>query len=355
MKLFNKQYSQPGTKPGTISQSDVVNYTVSLIDYNKTDIEDHTVLELATCRDFIANTNVTWIHVQGNPSAEAMITLAKGLNIHELHIEDILNNGQRPKVELNEDQIFIILNLPLSDKGVTKIEQVSLFITKNTLISFCSGAFMPFEHVIDRLMANVGKIRKLPADYLMYSLIDTTIDYGFPLLEAYAETIQTIEDELLNTKDRAILTRIHALRKEVLLVRRRIWPHRDLIGDILREEENSVISKNTILHMKDCYDHVESIKDTLESYHEMTQGLMEFYLTSVNLKLNDVIKFLTIFTTVFIPPTFIVGVYGMNFDSSISPFNMPELGWKYGYLGVLGLMAISITGMLMFFKKRRWI
>jgi magnesium transporter len=141
----------------------------------------------------------------------------------------------------------------------------------------------------------------------------------------------------------------------VLLVRRRIWPHRDLIGDILREEENSVISKNTRLHMKDCYDHVESIKDTLESYHEMTQGLMEFYLTSVNLKLNDVIKFLTIFTTVFIPPTFIVGVYGMNFDSSISPFNMPELGWKYGYLGVLGLMAISITGMLIFFKKRRWI
>lgn len=355
MELFNKQYSQPGTKPGTISEYNDANFTVNLLDYSKSTIEEYTNIELSNCRIFIENSNVTWIHVQGNPSAQAMKTLAAGLNIHELHIEDIMNSGQRPKVEFNEEQIFIILNLPLSHNGQTKVEQVSLFITKNTLISFCSGTFMPFDIVVKRLRSNIGKIRKLPADYLMYTLIDTTVDYGFPLLEEYAEKIQVIEDELLDTKNEAILTQIHAIRREVLLVKRRIWPHRDLINDILHEEDNVIISQNTTLHMKDCYDHAVSIKDTLETYHEMTSGLMELYLTTVSLKLNDVIKFLTIFTTIFIPPTFIVGVYGMNFDPSISQFNMPELGWKYGYITVLGLMAISISGTLLFFKKRKWI
>ena len=355
MKNFSKRYSSPGTKPGLIEGNEGSDFTVNLTDYNKSVIEEYSNLDLSTCRSFLENDNTTWIHVQGDPSVQAMRAIAKGLDIHDLYLEDIMNTGQRPKVESNGDELFIILNLPVESDNITKIEQVSLFITKNTVISFCSGTFMPFDFVVNRLRKNIGKLRKLPADYLMYSLIDTVIDYGFPLVEAYGQRIQELEDELLETSNDAILNQIHQLRRKVLLVRLRIWPHRDLISDILRADDNTIISANTALHMRDCFDHVVSINDTLQAYHEMAAGLMELYLASVSLKLNDVMKFLTIFTTIFIPPTFIVGVYGMNFDPQVSEFNMPELSWEFGYLGAWFIIALSISGMLLFFRKRSWI
>ncbi len=356
MKLFNKKYSAPGTSPGAEKKHANTNFSVNLIDYNENIIEEHNDIDVSTCRKFIDNPNVTWIHVQGDPSAVAMKTLTQGLNIHELYLEDIMNTGQRPKVEVSESQAFVILSLPHRIKDQTHLEQVSLFITQNTLISFCSGVVMPFDVVISRLRNNIGKLRKLPADYLMYSLIDTTIDYGFPLLEEYAERIQNLEDELFEKKDERILSEIHELRREVLLVRRRIWPHREVINNLLRVTDDIVvISPNTTLHMRDCYDHVVSIMDMFETYHEMTSGLMELYLTSVSLRLNDIIKFLTIFTTVFIPPTFLVGLYGMNFDPEVGSMNMPELGWEYGYIGVWLVIATSILGMILFLRRRKWI
>ena len=355
MKLFNKKYSQPGTKPGAIEAFDNGEFKVTLYDYNQAHLDVFENLDLATCHDYIESDTSTWIHVQGDPSSDAIKLLAKSFGIHELYVEDILNIGQRPKSEISDEQIFLIMSLPFKHDGRAHIEQVSLFLVNNTLISFVTGSTNPFVTVIERLKNSVGKLRKQKIDYLMYALIDTIIDFGYPLLEIYSEQIQALEDELLETKNERLLGEIHQLRRELLLIRRRLWPQREVINELLRADDNSLLSETTLLHLRDCHDHVISIMEMLETFHERTSGLMELYLTSVSLRLNDVMKFLTIFTTVFIPPTFIVGLYGMNFDSASSPFNMPELSWKYGYILVLCAISASIGGMLFFFRRKKWI
>jgi magnesium transporter len=355
MKLFNKRYHQPGTRPGMLAKPASKIFTLDLLDYDENSISVKRNLDVNVCRSFIDTEKVTWIHVQGDPPHDTLLSLAKTLDIHELYVEDIVNSGQRPKVELNEDQIFAILSFPVDNGSSVQLEQVSLCFSQNTVVSFCSGAVNPFNKIITRLNSGVGKLRRRKADYLFYSLIDTIIDFGFPLLESYSERIQTLEDLLCDTPDKAQLNQVHKLRRELLLVRRRLWPQREVINEILRDEDNSQILAETKLHFRDCHDHVISIMELLETYHEMTSGLMELYMTSVSLKLNDVMKVLTIIATIFIPPTFIVGVYGMNFDPNLSRLNMPEIQWEYGYIAVWGLIFSMTLGMLMFFRKHKWI
>jgi magnesium transporter len=355
MKLFNKKYHQPGTQPGTIAVTKDPVFTTAVYDYDQTNFNAFEDLDLEKCKQYIEKESSTWIHVQGDLSVDAIKLLAKSFGIHELYVEDILNVGQRPKAEIHDEQIFLILNFPFKQRDTVQIEQVSLFLTKNNLVSFTSGTINPFNAVKERLKNSVGKLRKQPIDYLMYALVDTIIDFGFPLLETYSEQIQALEEALLETKNERLLGDIHQLRRELLLTRRRLWPQRELVNELLRADANPLLSDTTLLHLRDCHDHVIAIMEMLETYHEMTSGLMELYLTSVSLKLNDVMKFLTIFTTIFIPPTFIVGLYGMNFNHSSSPLNMPELNWHYGYFLVLGLIVACISGMLLFFKRKKWI
>lgn len=355
MKLFTKKYHKPGTRPGTLKTSENPVFDIDLYDYNASELNTQKKADVATCKSFIQSENATWIHVQGDPSAEAMKLLGKDLGIHELYVEDIINVGQRPKVEVNDDQIFVILNLPVKHGEQAHVDQISLFLTKNTLISFSTGTLNPFAGVIERLENKIGKLRKQKSDYLMYALVDTVIDFGFPMLEAYSEQIQVLEDELMETKSEKLLGSIHELRRELLLIRRRLWPQREVINELLRSDGNPLLNHETLLHFRDCHDHVISIMEMLETYHEMTSGLMELYLTSVSLKLNDVMKFLTIFTTIFIPPTFLVGVYGMNFNSAAGSSNMPELNWQYGYIAVWCVIALMIAGMLYFFRRKKWI
>jgi magnesium transporter len=355
MKLFSKRYHQPGTRPGMLAEPASEIFTLDLLNYDENSINEKSNIDVHECHSFIGTDKVTWMHIQGDPPHDTLLSLAKTLDIHDLYIEDIVNLGQRPKVELNEEQIFAILSLPVDNGGSVQLEQVSLYLTQNTVVSFCSGSVNPFSKIITRLKSGVGKLRKRKADYLFYNLIDTVIDFGFPLLQSYSERIQTLEDQLCDTPDKTQLNQVHKLRRELLLVRRRLWPQREVINEILRDEENSQITEDTKRHFRDCHDHVISIIELLETYHEMTSGLMELYMTSVSLKLNDVMKVLTIIATIFIPPTFIVGVYGMNFDPQLSHFNMPEIQWKYGYIAVWVLIFAMITGMLVFFRKHKWI
>jgi magnesium transporter len=358
MKLFNKKYHSPGTQPGVIKTVNETHCVVSFTHFNKVQSNTETSTDLnqiEALQAFVESDQTVWIHSQGEPSNELLGALSKRFNIKELFAEDIVNVGQRPKVEISDDQIFVILNLPLENDGSTKIEQVCLFLTRNTILSFCTGLYNPFGKVSSRLQLATGQLRKHPADYLMYALIDTVIDFGFPLLESYSQRIENLEDDLLVTSDKGKLTQVHQLRRELLLVRRRLWPQREAINELLRNEECELLSRNTIVHLKDCHDHVLSIMEMLETYHEMTSGLMELYMTTVSMKLNDVMKFLTVFTTIFIPPTLLVGIYGMNFNPSASPLNMPELNWEYGYIVVWAAIAIMVTSMLAFFKKKHWI
>jgi len=362
MKLFHKQYHSPGTQPGIIQSRATTQCSLSFTQYSKTEYktnssnsEQQDLSQLMHSDVRLSSQLVTWLHVQGEPGNDLLSAIAKQFELHELLVEDVANVGQRPKTDINEEQVFVILNLPHIQDGNTKLEQVSLFLSKQVLVSFCTGPFNPFDKISQRLKTATGKLRKQQADYLMYGLIDTVIDYGFPLLESYSDRIEAMEDELSVSKNNDMLSSIHQLRKELLLVRRRMWPQREVINELLRNEECELLSHTTLIHLKDCHDHTLSIMEMLETYHEMTSGLMELYLTTVSMRLNDIMKFLTVFTTIFIPPTLLVGIYGMNFNSAASAYNMPELNWEYGYVAAWALIVLMISGMLLFFRKKHWI
>jgi magnesium transporter len=355
MKLFRKQYNQPGTQPGLISDSTKGELVLSLFDYNENNLVEKHDFSAEQCGAYIHNDNMTWIHVQGDPNKATLTQLANAFGIHELFIEDVANLGQRPKIEIQEEQIFVILTLPQQTDDGVSLQQISLFLMKNTVISFCGGTFNPFSGVNARLNIQTARVRHRKADYLFYSLIDTVIDWGFPVLERYADRIDDTEEMLLESHDKLMLQKIHRLRREVLLLRRQIWPQRELINSLLRDDTSSLIEADTKLFLRDCYDHSISILELIETYHEMTNGLMELYMSVVSLKLNEVMRVLTIIATLFIPPTFVVGIYGMNFNQNAGPMNMPELSSPYGYVGVWLVILCMIGGMLVFFKKRKWL
>lgn len=355
MNLFRKKYHPPGTMPGTLKESLGGEFTLSLFNYSAEQFEQHHNLLPDACRPYLENDNITWIHVQGEPTTKALRSLEESLGIHELYIEDVANVGQRPKLEILDKHLFLILSLPVTKQDKVSIEQVSLFIDDDSVITFCSGEFNPFAGVVERLQSNLGRLRKRKIDYLFYCLIDTVIDYGYPILEGYADKIEEIEERLLEKNDNNVLHTIHALRRELLLLRRRLWPQREVINELLRNDNNNLIQPETLMFLRDCHDHTISIMELLETYHEMTSGLMELYMTTVSLKLNDVMKVLTIIATLFIPPTFIVGLYGMNFNPALGPFSMPELTSAYGYLGVWGVIIIMISSMLFYFRRKNWI
>ncbi|MFQ3237715.1 MAG: magnesium transporter [Paraglaciecola sp.] len=355
MNLLHKTYHPPGTMPGTLKEPVSGLYRLSLFNYCAQDFFEEHDLPADSCRAYIENDNITWIHVQGEPSNEALGSLADSFGIHELYIEDVANVGQRPKLEILDKQLFLILSLPVNGPQRVNIEQVSLFLDDLTLISFCTGDFNPFEAVIERLRTNLGRLRKRKTDYLFYCLIDSVIDYGYPILEKYADNIESIEETLLESHDNNVLRQIHALRRELLLLRRRLWPQREVINQLLRNDDNNLIQSDTLMFLRDCHDHTISIMEMLETYHEMTSGLMELHMTTVSQRLNDVMKVLTIIATLFIPPTFIVGLYGMNFSPALGPLSMPELTSQYGYIGVWGVIITMISGMLYYFKRKDWL
>jgi magnesium transporter len=355
MKLFSKQYHPPGTMPGTLAEPRTGKFRLSLFDFSLESFAEQHDLAAEQCRDFIENDNVTWIHIQGEPTSATLRSLASDFGIHDLYLEDVANIGQRPKLEIQDEQLFIILSLPLPGAQKVEIEQVSIFLNKNTVISFCSGDFDPFETIAQRLRVTSGRMRKRQADYLFYSLIDNVIDFGFPLLEDYAEKIDLLEERLLDNESTTLVNEIHGLRRELLLLRRKLWPQREVINALLRKDDSKLIREETQIFLRDCHDHIISVMELLETYHEMTSGLMDLYMSKVSMRLNDVMRVLTIIATLFIPPTFVVGVYGMNFSPQLGPLSMPELTYEYGYIAVLGLIVAMIVAMLLFFRRHKWI
>ncbi|MFQ3198794.1 MAG: magnesium transporter [Paraglaciecola sp.] len=355
MNLLHKTYHPPGTMPGTLKEPLSGTYSLSLFNCSGPDFLEAHNLPADTCRTYIENNNITWVHVQGEPSKQALVSLVDSFDIHELYIEDVANVGQRPKLEVLDKQLFLILSLPVNGQEKVNIEQVSLFLGERTLISFCTGDVNPFEAVIERLRTNPSRLRKRKTDYLFYCLIDSVIDYRYPILEQYADNIQNIEDVLLESHNNNVLHQIHSLRRELLLLRRRLWPQREVINQLLRNDDNNLIQSDTLIFLRDCHDHTISVMEILETYHEMTSGLMELHMTTVSQRLNDVMNVLTIIATLFIPPTFIVGLYGMNFSPALGPLSMPELTSQYGYIGVWGIIITMISGMLYYFKRKNWL
>lgn len=356
MAFFNKSYHPAGTSPGTLSRArpeDSKPLRIRLADY---DIDQLTVLDDVTaedCQPYLNRDTVTWVSVEGRPTEDALRQLGASFGLHSLALEDVLNIGQRPKVEPFADHLFIVMSLPVMQDDLVEVHQFSLFVGQNFLISFCESELAQFQPILKRLEVKNGRMRTSGADYLMYSLLDYVIDAAFPVLETFGIGLEELEEKILEFADRDSLGQIHVIRRELILLRRHLWPQREVINQLLRDE-SPLVRRETYVYLRDCYDHTVQVMDMLETYRDMVSSLLEIYLSSVSNRMNDVMRVLTVIATIFIPLTFIVGVYGMNFDRNAGPLSMPELGQPLGYVFVWVAMLVIAAGMMLFFRSRKW-
>jgi len=351
-------YHQPGISPGTLQiqgGSDVSR--IILIDYNIKDVAEVELKSPEECTSYIHKNSVSWIDVQGLGNEEILRKTGEIFSLHPLLLEDVVNVPQRAKVEEYEEHVLIILHMlrmTEEEKPDFGTEQVSFVLGKKYLLTFQEEPlYDTFEKVRERLKLSKGNIRKKNADYLAYALIDSIIDGFYPVLETYGEEIENLEEEVMENPTRKTLKKMYYLKRKLLELRRLIWPVRDSINILIRDED-TLIGKDVKVYLRDCYDHAVQILDMVENYRDLTYGLMDVYMSSVGNKMNDIMKVLTIIATIFIPLTFIAGVYGMNFNTEISPLNMPELNWYLGYPLCWILMILIASSLAYFFWIKGW-
>jgi magnesium transporter len=357
MELFTKLYHPPGTSPGTLierREPQAAPATIRLIDYTDDEFLEQEVSSALECRPYLERPTNTWIHVQGDISASELTVLGDILTLHPLALEDVLNTGQRPKLESYEKQLFLIASVLSLVGDECRVRQLSVFLGEDYAVSFLPGPDDPFEPLRKRLRHHSGKVRSRGIDYLLYALLDVVIDTAFPVVEKLGEDMEEVEDELLEEPGETLLPKLHQLRRELVLARRMLWPHRELLSDILRDEYPQVAPANLVF-FRDCYDHALQIIELLDSFREMGNHMLELYLSNANQRLNQSMRLLTIIATIFIPLTFLVGIYGMNFAAeSGSRWAMPELRWAYGYPLLWLVMIVLTGGLLWLFKRKRW-
>lgn len=354
---LNYFYNQPGSIPGTIFIAEQAKPPeIVSIEYNRDRYQYATNL---TPEESVAGLNtelVSWVDVGGLGDKLTLEKLARVFNLHPLVLENIVNVPQRPKLEDYRDQLVIITQMVNFDLKVKRVwlEQVSFVLGKNYLLTVQEEPEQDcFSPVRDRLSKDRGIIRQQQADYLTYALWDTIIDGYFPVLEFYGEKIEELEELVLRRPNQATLGQIHQLKRELLALRRAIWPQRDVLNVLIRDG-HPLVNDRVLRYFKDCYDHTVQIIDTIEIYRELASGLMDVYLSSVSNKMNEVMKLLAVISTIFIPLTFVAGVYGMNFNTAISPWNMPELDWYWGYPLCLAIMLVIALGLTAYFWRLGW-
>ncbi|WP_444677945.1 magnesium/cobalt transporter CorA [Halomonas sp. E19] len=358
-RLFKKHYHPAGTEPGTLRNLTLeqtallgpARYTLACRDAGRWG-EVHQIRP-ADIPEASAQGPLCWLHVQGMPTAEALELLGNRVGLHPLAQEDILNGGQRPKVERFDDSLVVILGIPeIDDEGALHLYQTTLFMGGNIVVSVLAERLDPFTEVRRRLRERGGRALSEPDD-LLYGLLDAAVDHAFPVLDSVGERIEELEVEILDRPDSSTLERLHGLKRELIMLRRYLWPTREVINQLLRDHDD-LFTPDTRMWMRDVYDHTVQIMDLVESYRDMTASLLDVYLSSMSNRLNESMRTLTIIATVFMPLTFIVGVYGMNFEHPTSPFAMPELGWYWGYPLVWGVMILAAVAMVAWFKRKRW-
>jgi magnesium transporter len=344
--------SLDGSLPGTlIIDKDADKPIIFLIDYNQVNCLRQQLDTPEECANYLDSNSVSWIDVQGLGSLEILQRLGDVFKLHPLLLEDVVNVAERPKVEEYEEQLVIIARMvvPTSKGYGFYSEQVSFVLGEHYLLTVQEEAEHDcFEHVRMRIENSRGIIRKKRNDYLAYALLDAIVDGFFPVLERYGEGIEDLEEEVIFNPSRKTLQTIYQIRRELLQLRRAIWPLRDAINSLIRDE-NELISREVRTYLRDCYDHTVQVMDMVETYRELASGLMDVYLSAVSNKMNEIMKVLTVVSSIFIPLTFIAGIYGMNFE------NMPELKWHWGYFACLGLMAAIGFGLVFFFWRRGWL
>lgn len=308
------------------------------------------VSDLETIAEIRAAYPTVWVDIVQFGDAELIAGVGDAFGLHKLALEDAINTHQRPKVEEFEDHLFIVA-LMLNDELSVDTEQVAFFVGAGYLITFQERPGDCFENVRDRIRKVSGRIREARSDYTCYALLDAIIDTYFPALESVGDLLETLEDRVIGSPKPGNISDLHDMKRRLLLLRRAIWPHREVFNTLLRDE-HPLIGSDTRPFLRDCYDHTVQLMDIVETYREMASGLVDVHLSSVSMKLNEAMKVLTIVATIFMPLSFIASVYGMNFDRERSPWNMPELGWYLGYPFALLLMVVSAAGLIWYIRNK---
>ena len=352
-KLIKRYSKVAGLPPGTlvhVGERKEGTVRITVIDYDEQNFKEKQVSSVEECFPFKTTPTVTWINIDGIHDVAIIEKLGRQFVLHPLILEDILNTVQRPKYEDLEKYIFIVLKMLSYDdeKQVLQTEQVSLIVGANFVISFQESIGDVFEEVRDRLRNAKGRIRKMASDYLAYALMDAVVDNYFVILERLGESIETMEEELVAEPTEKTLQQIHLLKRTMIFLRKSVWPLRELING-LQKSESPLIKESTGVYLRDVYDHTIQIIDTIESFRDMVSGMLDIYLSSISNRMNAVMKVLTIIATIFIPLTFVAGIYGMNFKY------MPELEMWWAYPVVWLIMVVIAACMLIYFRRKRWL
>jgi magnesium transporter len=353
-KLKNTRARKLGLEPGTVvyvgDKATESPIKLSLFEYNDVSIQESEMKQIIDCVHDKTHQTVKWLNVDGVHNSQLIEEIGKKFNLHALLLEDVSNTQQRPKLEEYDNTLFLIVKMLSYNEQEKRIEveQLSLVLGNNFLISFQEdkeGDIL--DPIRERLRIGKQKIRKSGADYLLYCILDMIIDHYFVILEKLGEEMNELEESIITDTSHGLLRTIYRMKRDMISLRRNIWPMREMLSNLERSE-NELLTDSTNIYFRDIYDHAIQAIETIEMYRDMLSGMLDIFLSSSSNHMNGIMKVLTTISTIFIPLTFIVGLYGMNFDY------MPELHWKYGYLSVWVLMGLSVLTMAVYFKRKKW-
>lgn len=343
----------PGAAPGTLAIDPAApKPVVRALAYGPEGVSEKEMESLSELRPLLEAWPVVWVSVDGLGDERVLKQLGEVFDLHRLEIEDVVNSGQRPKVESYENHLFVVAKMP-SPSGEEETEQLSLFLGEGFLLTLQERRGDWFDPVRERIRGGRGLARRAGSDYLAYALLDAVVDAYFPFVERLRDELEAVEDEVLSSPEAETVEKIHSIKRRLVALRRVIGPHREAINALLRDSSDFV-TPQTSVYLRDCYDHLLRLTERVEIYREQCSDLMNTYLTMVSNRMNEVMRVLTVMASIFIPLTFLAGIYGMNFDPDASSMNMPELGWRWGYPAFWVAIVAIATGMIVYFRRKRW-
>lgn len=355
--MIRINYKPAGTPPATLlpREGSRARAKISLIQYDQESILEAEFDSFAELVAKLDPAKVNWINIDGLGDIDLLRQLGDHFQIHPLALEDVLNTAQRPKIERFATHFFIVSEMIYFDQAdELSFEQVSLFLGDHYVITLQEEqGHDVFDHVRERLRSGRGYSRKMKADYLAYALLDATVDQIFPVLESVGDSIEEVEEELLERPTRGPLKKLYEAKRLLLHLRRAAWPHREIFNTLIRDD-TGLVGRETQIFLRDCYDHTTQIIDIIESYRDLNAGLMDLYLSSLGFRTNEIMRVLTVVSVMFIPLTFLAGVYGMNFNTA-EKWNMPELNWPFGYVAFWSLSLLIVGTMALVFKRKKWL
>jgi magnesium transporter len=350
-KMRLRRRGKAGSPPGTVSSDPSAQATtVRVMCYSPNAFHEQAIVSIGDLKQVLAKWPMVWIDVSGLGTIATILQLGELLHLHPLALEDAVNVHQRSKVDAYVDHLFIVARMCNRGEGHLT-EQVSFFLKAGVLITFQERAGDCWDPVRERIRGGRGNLRTSGVDYLAYTLLDAVVDSYFPAVDAIGEQLDKFDEQLDQADSQSRYQGLHEVRHQLLGLRRSIRPHRDMINELIRDDL-PLISIETRVFLRDCFDHVIQLLDLVDTYRELTADLREYQMSLNSHRMNEIMKVLTVISTIFMPLSFIAGLYGMNFDGS--PWNMPELHWRYGYLFAIGLMVATVMGMLWYFRRKGW-